>query len=218
MRPRKNSAKLRLKIIRTAALLFWVVILMAPSVVRAQQSAAPKRVLALHWYNKDHPWNVKFDQSFQAALQSVPAGTVEYYPEYLETNRFPGEKQALLLRDYLRQKYADRTIDVVVANSDASLDFLLKYRDDLFPHTPIVFIAAKHPTKEEIAAGPGLTGVINVNTHRKTLDLAISLHPDTEQVFIITGTLQHDKKFERLARAALQGSERKVRVTYLTDL
>src|SRR5262245_14787324 len=218
MKPGKNSAKVRLKIIRTAALLFWVVVLMAPSVARAQQSAAPKRVLVLHWYNKDHPWNVKFDQSFQSALQSAPAGTVEYYPEYLENNRFPGEKQSLLLRDYLRQKYADRTIDVVIANSDASLDFLLKYRDDIFPHIPIVFVAARHPTKEELAAVPGLTGIININTHRKTLDLALSLHPDTEQVFIITGTLQHDKKFERLAREELQGYERKVRVTYLTDL
>src|SRR5215813_11929914 len=133
MRPRKNSAKLRLKIIRTAALLFWVVILMAPSVVRAQQSAAPKRVLALHWYNKDHPWNVKFDQSFQAALQSVPAGTVEYYPEYLETNLFPGEKQALLLRDYLRQKYADRTIDVVVANIESPEIFTMIARSAPVP-------------------------------------------------------------------------------------
>src|SRR5215475_7357063 len=142
----------------TAALLLWAAMALAPSFGRAQQSAEPKRALVLYWYNKDHPWNVKFDQNFQAAIQSAPTGAVEYYPEYLETNRFPGEKQSLLLRDYLRQKYSDRTIDVVVATSDTSLDFLLKYRDDLFPHTPIVFVVARHPTKEELAAGPGLTG------------------------------------------------------------
>ena len=140
MNPRKNSARVKLRL-RTAALLVCVVVPLLPSVGRAQQSTAPKRVLVLYWYNKDYPWNVRFDRSFQAALQAAPAGTVEYYPEYLESNRFPGENQSLLLRDYLRQKYADRTIDVVVANSDASLDFLLKYRDDLFPHTPIVFLA-----------------------------------------------------------------------------
>jgi PAS domain S-box-containing protein len=184
----------------------------------ARRPSEPKRALVLYWYNKDHPWNVRFDQGFQAALQSVPAGTVEYYPEYLETDRFPGEKQSLLLQDYLRQKYADRTIDVVIANRDVSLDFLLKRRDDLFPHTPIVFVATRHPAKEELAAGPGLTGVIDVNTHRKTLDLALSLHPNTEQVFVISGTLQHDKKFEAVAREELRGYEGKIRVTYLTDL
>ena len=36
----------------------------------------------------------------------------------------------------LRQKYAGRTIDVVVASASPPLDFLLKYRSDLFPHTP----------------------------------------------------------------------------------
>src|SRR5262245_36726763 len=217
MKPGKNSERVRLKLIR-AALLVWAVILLAPLFGRAQQSTEPKRALVLYWYNKDHPWNVKFDQSFQAALQLAPGGTVEYYPEYLETNRFPGEKQSLLLRDDLRQKYADRTIDVVVANSDASLDFLLKYRDDLFPHTPIVFIAARHPSKEELAAGPGLTGILNLHTHRETLDLALRLHPDTEQVFVISGTLEHDKKHEIVAREELQGYETKVQITYLTDL
>ena len=165
MKPGKNSARIRLKLIRTAALLVWVVLLsLLPSFGRAQQSTAPKRVLVLYWYGKDFPGNVRFDRSFQAALQAAPAGTVEYYPEYLETDRFPGENQSLLLHDYLRRKYADRTIDVVVATADESLDFLLKYRNDLFPHTPIVFSAAKRPTAEQLAAGPGLTGIIILQT------------------------------------------------------
>src|SRR5215510_5177275 len=121
MKPGKNSAKVRLKIIRTAALLVWVVVLMAPSVARAQQSAAPKRVLVLYWYGKDFPANVRFDQSFQAALPSAPGGTVEYYPEYLEFDRLQGESQALRLCDYLRSKYADPTIAVVVIAWGSSL-------------------------------------------------------------------------------------------------
>jgi PAS domain S-box-containing protein len=218
MKPRKNSSSVGLKLIRTAALLIWVVMSLLPSVGRAQQSAAPKRVLVLYWYNKDFPFNVRFDQSFQAALQSAPAGTVEYYPEYLETNRFPGENQSLLLRDYLRQRYADRTMDVVVASGYVTLDFLLKYRDDLFPHTPIVFLLGTRPTTEELAARPGLTGIITLNAYRKTLDLALRLHPGTEQVFVISGTLQRDKKLETMARKELQVSEGRVRINYLTDL
>ncbi|HMB28587.1 MAG TPA: hypothetical protein VKS99_10800, partial [Blastocatellia bacterium] len=218
MMPGKNSARLRLRIIRTAALLFWVVVLMAPSVARAQQSAAPKRVLVLYWYGKDFPANVRFDQSFQAALQSAPDGTVEYYPEYFESDRFPGESQAQGLCDYLRRKYADRTIDVVVAAGMPPLEFLLKNRHDLFTKTPIVFLMSSYPVKEELAAGPGLTGIVTNNTYRKTLDLALRLHPGTEQVFIISGTLERDKRIETMAREELQGYEGRARVSYLTDL
>src|SRR5215510_7731996 len=116
MKAGKNSALVGLTFIRTAALLVWVVRSRLASVACAQHSTAPKRVLVLYWYDKDFPFNALFDRSFQAALQSAPAGTVEYYAEYLESNRFPGENHALLLRDYLRQKYVDRTIDVVVAS------------------------------------------------------------------------------------------------------
>src|SRR6185503_1398231 len=190
----------------------------SPGVARAQPSPTPRRVLVLDWYDKDFVWNVKFDRSFRAALQSAPVGAVEYYPEYLESNRFPGENQARALRDYLTQKYVDRPIDVVVANSDASLDFLLRYREDLFPNTPIVFIAARHPSKEELAAGPGLTGLVNINDYRKTLDLALRLHPGTEQVFVISGPLEGDHRLEKQAREELRDYESKVRFTYLTDL
>ncbi len=141
-------------------MLVCVALSLFASIGRAQQSQAPKRMLALYWYGKDYPGNVRFDQSFQEALQSVPAGSVEYYPEYLDTKRFPGNNQSELLHDYLRQKYADRSIDVVVAVSDVAMDFLLKYRDSLFPNAPIVFASIKRPTKIELAAGPGLTGII----------------------------------------------------------
>src|SRR5215813_7294297 len=93
-----------------AALLVAVVMSLLLPFARAQQPAVPKRMLVLYWYDKDFPFNARFDRSFQTVLQSEPAGSIEYYPEYLETNRFPGENHSLLLRDYLRQKYADRTI------------------------------------------------------------------------------------------------------------
>src|SRR5215510_8701972 len=139
MKPEKNSAGGGLRLILKAALIVWLSLSLLPSIARAQQSAANKGMLVLDWYHKDHPWNVKFDPSFQSSLHSVSEETFESYFEYLESYRFPGEKQSILLSDYLRQKYADHRIDVIVANSDASLDFLRKYRGILFPHTPIVF-------------------------------------------------------------------------------
>src|SRR5262245_23726088 len=148
MKPDRNSTRVGLTFIRAAALLGWVAVSLVPSVARPQQSAAPKRVLVLYWYGKDFVGNVRFDRSFQTALQAASAGTVEYYPEYLESDRFPGENQASLLHDYLRRKYADRTIDVLVATADESLNFLVKYRKNLFTQTPIVFSAAQRPTAE----------------------------------------------------------------------
>ena len=214
----RNPQRARSAVVLTAVLLIYALAWQWPSPARGQQSVAPKRVLVLYWGNKDYLWNVEFDRSFQFRLDSAPPESIEYYQEYLESQRFPGERQASLLRDYLRKKYAGHPIDVVVATSDASLEFLIKDRSGLFPGVPIVFVATQYPTTAETTTGPGLTGIINISTHRRTVDLALSLHPATEQVFVVSGTLEHDKRLERLARQELQGYEGRVQITYLTDL
>ena len=195
-----------------SAALFWI------SVGHAESPAAHRRILVLYWGSKDHPANVRFDQSFKSVLQSAPAGSVETYSEYLDSTRFPGQNQAALLQDYLSRKYANLTIDVMVAVSDVTLDFLVKYRKTLFPQTPIVFSSVKLPTAQELAEGPGMTGVVHVDNHRKTLDIALGLQPTTQQVFVVSGTVEQDKRFEKLAREQLSGYENRVPITYLTDV
>ena len=148
--------------------------------VASAQDGATKKVLVLYWESKDFIGNISFDKGFQAGLFSDPSSKVELFSEYLDTTRFPGEHQSELLHDYLREKYKNQKIDVVVATPDPALDFLLKNRNDLFPNSPIVFISVKRPPAEVITAGPGLTGIIRANTHRKTLDLALQLHPETK--------------------------------------
>src|ERR1044072_647192 len=158
----KDSSRVRLSLIGTAVLFVGLVICLVSVLARGEQSASPKRILTLYWSSKDYPGNVMFDQSFQATLKSSP-DWIEYYSEYFDSDRFPGEAQSLLLRDYLRQKYADRAIDVIIATGDPPLNFLLKYRAELFPTAPIVFIANMPPAAVQRAAGPDFTGFVNRN-------------------------------------------------------
>jgi signal transduction histidine kinase len=193
-----------------------LLLLLITSVASAQD--ASKKVLVLYWESKDFVGNISFDKGFQLGLFSDPSSKVELFSEYLDTTRFPGEHQSELLHDYLREKYKNQKIDVVVATPDPALDFLLKNRNDLFPNSPVVFVCVRRPPQEVLNSGPGLTGIIRANTHRKTLDLALKLHPNTKEVFVISGTPEHDKRFETIARAELAGYDKRVRISYLTDL
>ena len=199
-------------------LLVCVVILLLFATASGQGSKERKKVLMLYWDNKEIPGNISFDQGFLAGMRSEPRDTWEVYNEYLDSARFPGEHQYRILYEYLRQKYAGTWIDVVVATPDPALEFLLQHRADLFSNAPIVFVAVKRPPPEIREAGPGLTGIIRANTHRKTIDLALTLHPETEQVFVVSGTPERDKRFEVVAREELANYENRVRINYLTDL
>jgi signal transduction histidine kinase len=193
-----------------------VLMTLLATVASAQEQT--KKVLVLYWESKDFVGNISFDKGFQAGLFADPSSKVELFSEYLDTTRFPGEKQNELLHDYLRAKYANQKIDVVVATPDPALNFLLKYRADLFTDSPIIFVAVDRPSPPVLTSGPGLTGIIRANTHRKTLDLALKLHPETKEVFVISGTPEHDKRFETISREELAGYDKRARITYLTDL
>ena len=206
------------KLCRTALVLLLSLVCLSRLGGQIQQPVRPIRVLVLYWDEKDHPANVDFERHFQAAMRLATRGPVEFYSEFLESTRFPGESQSKLLHDYIRQKYAGRTIDVIVPNADAPLDFLFKYRNDFFPHTPIVFGATHYPSAAQLRSGAGATGIVFVNSYRKTIDLALRLHPGTDQVFIVSGTPAHDKMYETMARGQLNGDENEAAIRYLTDL
>jgi signal transduction histidine kinase len=212
------SRNVKLSVVSTASLLACLVILVPPVISFGQQSSVPKKVLLLYWGNKDDPGNISFDSGVQVGLRAEPGTKWELFNEYLDTNRFPGEHQNQLLHDYLVQKYQGVNIDVVVTAPDTAVNFLLKYRADLFPNLPVVFLAAKRPSPEILAAGAGMTGIIQANTHRKTVDLALNLHPDTQNLFVISGTPERDKKFETIARQELAAYQNGFKITYLTDL
>jgi len=189
----------------------------SPPNAYSQAPPRPKRVLVLYSYSEQSPVNVGIDRGFRDVLRSERTLNVESFAEYLESDRFQGEHQLQILHEYLQKKYAALPIDVVVATSSASHAFLLKHRQTLFPNAPLVFLGGSR-LYEAAATGPGSTGIRTYREFRKRLDLVLRLHPETEQVFIISGSLDRNGRIERTARNELQGFESRVRITYLTDL
>ena len=213
----ENRLKVTLALIATE-LIFACSIICLMSPIAQAQIKPPKRVLVLYWDNKDFRGNIRFDENFKLAMQSAQVEGFEYHPEYYESTRFPDEGHASSFRNYLREKYRGSTIDVVVTTADAPLGFLLKNRADLFPTSPIVTIANDPPDADTLTAGPGIAAIVHQSTHRKTLDLALSLHPDAENIFVVSGSLEQDRRFELVAREKLGGMEQVVKINYLTDL
>jgi signal transduction histidine kinase len=181
------------------------------------QAIQPKRVVVIYWDNKEFPGNARFEESFKTRLQLGQRQDVEYYPEYFELSRFPEEKHISSFRNYLKAKYAGRTVDVVVASADGPLDFLRSHRSDLFPNTPIVFVANNPPKPEALAPWPGATGIHYRNAYHETLNLALRLHPQTRQVFVVSGSPQHDGRYEKAVQSEFSDLEN-IEITYLTDL
>lgn len=179
--------------------------------------ARPRRVLSLFSEASYFPVNLLFVRQFHAVLKQQSGNTIEHYAEYFDSPRFPGESQARIMRDYLRQKYGDRKIDVLFAWGPFTLQLVLKYRSELFPDTPIVYYSG---TLEEVKdyPQPAMTGILNNDSYEATLELVLGLHPDTTEVFIISGTPEQDRSIELDVARQLEPFQGRVKLTYLTDL
>jgi len=196
-------------LIKTGALMLLVLL---PSLVTYAQS---KRVLLLHHYGREIPGVVLFEQGFENVFRSAPPGSVEVFRETLESYRFPGEDHAQLMRNYLKEKYAGRKIDIVIAYTDTTLEFVMKYRDELFPGVPLVYVVSRRPQPE--TAPPASTGVWVGPNIKETLELALQLQPSTRQVFVISGPLNDNQAMEVEVQDQLREFENRVLLTYLTN-
>src|SRR6478609_4758990 len=103
----------------------------AASSVVAQTTMSLRRVLVLYSDERLLPANVIADEAIRATFAGDAGNRIEFYSEFLDVSRFPGEAQQQRQRDFFRDKYRKRTPDLVIAGGDPALEFLLKYRTTL---------------------------------------------------------------------------------------
>ena len=103
-------------------------------------SSATRRVVLLFDERPELPGLAHFDAEFVDKFTSGSAEPVEVFREAMDLTRFSSDAHKVLLRDYLRKKYADKQIDVTLAIRQPALDFLLNSVDPVFPGAAIVFL------------------------------------------------------------------------------
>ena len=112
---------------------------------------------------------------------------------------------------------AERSTSIIPALAP-SLDFVLKYRDELFPGVPVVYGAIDQQEVKARNLGLGVVGVPMTVNLAPTLDLALRLHPGTRRVFVVAGKSKTDAYWVAEARRAFRGREGEVEFVYLTGL
>ena len=156
--------------------------------------------------------SLDIDDTIRTVLNDGLAGQLDYYTEYLDVARFPEPDYQPAVRDFFRRKYASQTFDVVVATTDVMIEFVNTYRDELFPGAAVVSCAGSP------RPGPKATGVVLPLDLKSTIDVAIQLHPDLRQVFVVSGASDTDRFYQDLARAQFRAFDGRLGFTYSSGL
>ena len=168
---------------QSAVILFIAMIMVGVGVPAAGDSS--KAILLLHSTGHDGPGRFPFDTAFARTVRELSDVKVDLYIETLDLNRFAGEAHARRTREYLREKYAGKTITVVAVVWDEALAFLLDERDPLFPAVPIAAALLGRPQSLPARVAAILVG----NVVGETVALALRLHPQARQIAVIDGSV-----------------------------
>ncbi len=184
----------------------------------AWASVPTKRVLILFPYENNYPGFFYFDNNLRSVLRASPSFFFDFYAESMDLLRFPDDLYFEDLVHLYRQKYAGRNIDLIIAILGPARDFLAKYKDELFPGTPVLYVDIDTRLLDgSLLLSPGavVTGRFDFEG---TLDVALGLHPDVRDVFVVSGESEVDRAMEKLASEAFRGFGDRVRFHSLRGL
>jgi signal transduction histidine kinase len=182
------------------------------------QAATPKRALLIYSHEREMAMYASFDRALLTRLQTNTSTPVEFYTEYLDLMRFGDPQYRQTSVNYLRVKYADLQIDVIVAAGSLAFDFLREYSEAIFPNAPIVFTSVNASVVAATRLDRHITGVAVKRDVRQTVDLLLSLHPDTRQIVIPAGSSPTEVAWTAATEEQLQSYRQRVNLIFLSGL
>lgn len=126
----------------------------APAVAPRADSL-PRSVLYLDQNDPGEPFAAGISAAFRSTIDAA-SESIAIYAENLDLIRSPGERHEEILKTYLREKYRDRPIRVIVAIGTAALPLMLRARAELWPEVPAIFAGGIPPGTK---IPPGVTGL-----------------------------------------------------------
>ncbi|MCE9658525.1 MAG: hypothetical protein K8R60_08190 [Burkholderiales bacterium] len=184
---------------RGLLLLAWVVVGLFSTTATCAELARAKNVVLFHG---SEATAVLFDASLRESFRSPADGETQFFTEYIDSARFVGPEHAERLATFLHDRYAGTKIDLIFASGPVALTYLLKYRDQMLPGVPVVFLDVRKATLATKRLPADFVGVGAEIDAEPVLRLALRLRPATRELVLLFGTTEFDQVWEGRLRDA----------------
>ena len=186
---------------------------------KAHAEQPPRRVLILSGFNYTFPAATQAINGIEKRLSEGSQQKFVIDAEFLDLVRVADPGHETRTATFVREKYASKPPDVVIAVGTAALQFIQKHRDIISPEIPLVFAGVAPESYSSGQPSSKTTGVFFKLDLERTLALAGRLQPRARQLFVITGTSSvEDLRWQEAARRTIEQHRRKFETTYLFGL
>ena len=113
----------------------WLILVFASA---SAAQPAPRSVLILHSFDIGYTTDVTFARAFRAELIKQSPEPINFFEVSVRPTPSAGDLQEEAIANYLRASLGGQRLDLVMTVSAPAALFARKYRQQLFPETPIL--------------------------------------------------------------------------------
>jgi signal transduction histidine kinase len=183
---RRSNIIVRMLIALAAALVVTL------SGIASKAEPAPRTVLILDGSDSLIPGYAEISKAFRSALTAKSNARI--YVMTLDLTNFSNARYQLMLRNFVKEKYRDVPIDVVLAVGSLALEFAMQLQTEDWPGAPIVFAGASAPAVArlvEASTAPKVTGKTLELSLVKSVETARMLVPRLKEMVVVGDPLEN---------------------------
>lgn len=168
------------------------------SVIINHDTSKKAKILVLNSYHKGMQWTDDIERGIKDAL-ATELDSVAFTYEYMDLKNNPGPIYLYNIKQFLLKKYENSSFDLIVTTDDDAFQFVSQYIPSFFHNTPLIFCGVNYLDDALLNGKNNITGVLESIDLEGTLDLALSLHPNTKRIIVINDTtLTGESNLKRL--------------------
>ncbi|MBR0816682.1 HAMP domain-containing sensor histidine kinase [Bradyrhizobium liaoningense] len=177
-----------------------------------------KRVLVLHSFGREfRPWS-EYARSIKAELERQSPWPLDVQEHTLLMARFnnPGPEAPFV--EYLHSVYQGALPDIVVSIGAPAARFVQRYRQKLFPGTPMVLTVVEQRLVNRFELTDNDVVVAVRNDFMAAFENILQVMPDTKNVAVVIGASPLEKFWIDEVRRELKPLEGRLALTWYSDL
>ena len=156
--------------------------------VTSEAQAPVKQVLVLQSVSRGNMTLDAFTGEFRARLDHRAENPANVVQIVVGPTGFVGAPEQAIV-DYIRSIYSNHPApDLIMTVAGPAAIFARKYRQQLFPTTPLLFAAMDQRYLRGAPLGENESAVAVANDLPRLIDDILQVLPETRQVFIVTGS------------------------------
>jgi len=179
----------------------------------------PRRVLVVHSFGSSAPPFTTHSTAFEAAIKrEFRADAVDLDEISLNMARYAQPDMEEAFAEFLGKRMSAWQPDVVVPIGSPAGKFVAKYRDRLFPRTPVVYTGMDRRTLPADAFADNATFVGESFDLKGVAEDMLQLDPETNHVVVILGATPLERYWAIEFKKAFEPFAGRVKFTWANDL